>query len=149
MTESIVRKQLHRQFVLQERVIMPPGRTLSKEEGRMLAKAMMEESEQLAGKGSSSDDPLLNSAVGDTVVLENQISKKIVTMNQKQNKAENVEAAVAAMRAERLPAEGKQATAAVRQAAARLFDKDKGAEHAMIRKQRAKRAERVPVKKDK
>ena len=81
----------------------------------MLAKAMVEESEVLAGKGASSDDPLLNAAVGDYGGAGKQRFQKIVTVNQRQNKAENVEAAVAAMRAERLPAEGQPPLPYVRQ----------------------------------
>lgn len=88
---SIAAKQVHRQELLQPRLALPAGRTVSLEEGRRLAKLVHDEEDRLQSEATH----LLQQRESNAVVLEESVSKRILLLRQKQNKKANVKAAVA------------------------------------------------------
>ncbi|KAG5476846.1 hypothetical protein CUR178_04032 [Leishmania enriettii] len=88
---SIAAKQVQRQQLLQPRLALPAGRTVSLEEGRRLAKLVHEEEDRLQSEATH----LLERKEASTVVLEESVSKRILLLRQKQNSKANLKAAVA------------------------------------------------------
>lgn len=140
MSEALARKQLHRQGVLQQRVVLPAGRIISKEEGRAAARKDTEE----VGKWLGDDSDASASAAPSAVVLESSVSKKIVTLRQKHNKRENLSAALASFRDDQIVANLVDSSS-VRKAAAKLYAKD-AVQHDAIRAERNRRAVQGPAK---
>lgn len=91
MSHAIALKQLHRQAMLQPRLALPAGRTVSLEEGRRLAKLFNEEEERVTTQTAQ----MLEEVAESPVVLEESVSKRILIHRQRQNKEANVKAAVA------------------------------------------------------
>ncbi|CUG90854.1 Hypothetical protein, putative [Bodo saltans] len=137
MSEALVRRQLNRQAALQQRVILPSGgRVVSKEEGRAMSKKQVEENNIIAGAADS--------AAPSTVFLENEVSKKIVTLRQRQNERGNLKAHMDAFR-EDLKVAKLVDTTDVRAAATKLYAKNH-TNYSAQRKERARRAVEGPVK---
>jgi hypothetical protein len=140
MSEALVRRQLTRQSALQQRVILPSGgRVVSKEEGRAIAKKQAEETNTINAPADS--------AAPSTVFLENDVSKKIVTLRQKQNERGNLKAHMDAFR-EDLKVANLVDTSDVRAAATKLYAKNH-TNYSAQRKERARRAVEGPVKSNK
>lgn len=99
MSSSIAARQIHRQMMLQPRLALPAGRTVSFAEGRRLAKLVAEEEEKVEAVTSAAAHPshpeALHSSKSAAVSLEENVSKRILLLRQKQNKEANVRAAVA------------------------------------------------------
>ncbi|CAD2221354.1 hypothetical protein AGDE_00424 [Angomonas deanei] len=83
-------KQIQRQATLQPRLSLPAGRTISLEEGRRLAKLVNDEEERIQTGATQ----LLDEALGSSVQLESDVSKRIILLRQKQNHAANITAAL-------------------------------------------------------
>lgn len=133
MSESILKKQLHRQLVLQERLPASQGKIVTKKETKA-AKHLEEEALQ----GSVAQN------TSSAVVLESDVSKRIVTMRQKNDTTANLDAAMEVFREDRIE-EGLVDTRAVRNAAERLYSKGNHYSQA-LKAERARRATNGPAK---
>lgn len=135
---DLLEHQIHRQATLQPRMALPAGRTVSLEEGQRLAKLYLEEEQRVAAKEKS------HAKKGDgVVVLEENVSKKIVLLRRQQNKEANVAAAVAyAHRQKQQHQRVLQAveTEKVLEVAQKMHRKDAGTHEAHHRRQRAKQS---------
>lgn len=103
----------------------------------------------MAKKQAEAHDSSLAATAGDTaapstVFLENDVSKKIVTLRQKQNERGNLKAHMDAFH-EDLKVAKLVDTTEVRAAATKLFGKNH-TNHSAARKERARRAVEGPVK---
>ncbi|GET89624.1 hypothetical protein, conserved [Leishmania tarentolae] len=136
---SIAAKQLHRQQLLQPRLALPAGRTVSLEEGRRLAKLVHEEEDRLQSEATH----LLEVKEASPVVLEENVSKRILLLRQKQNSKANVRAAVAyANRLHHKSAVQAEDAAKMRVAAARVLRPSSSMGSACL-KQRRQRAQQT------
>ncbi|KAL7697497.1 hypothetical protein N2W54_006013 [Lotmaria passim] len=132
---SIAAKQVHRQELLQPRLALPAGRTVSLEEGRRLAKMVHDEEDRLQSEATQ----LLEQKASNAVVLEESVSKRILLLRQKQNKKANVKAAVAyANRLRSKSAVQPEDEAKMRDAAARVLRRS--SHEGGVLKQRRQRA---------
>ncbi|EAN89139.1 hypothetical protein C3747_97g257 [Trypanosoma cruzi] len=135
---SIVTKQLLRQSTLQPRLKLPAGRVVSLEEGRRLARLVHEETEQTDAANLAAVE---NRSLNSPVVLEEEVSKRILLLRQRSNKAANIKAAVAYAQRSKVPsAVGKMGTE-VREVAVKLLRKDSSARGAL--KERHERTKRT------
>ncbi|CAJ1013573.1 hypothetical protein, conserved [Leishmania lindenbergi] len=115
---SIAAKQVHRQQLLQPRLALPAGRTVSFEEGRRLAMLVHDEENRLQSEVTH----LLEVKEASPVVLAESVSKRILLLRQKQNGTANVKAAVAyANRLHRKSAVQPEDAAKMREAASRVL----------------------------
>lgn len=121
MSLDMAMRQLHRMTVLHSSAsVLPGGRVLTAAEGKALAqKALAEqfESRQSTFEGGDADEAFaLPEDEGtaqaaaraahssrSTVLVEDSVSRKIVTMRQRQNKKENTHKAIEKIKADRLP----------------------------------------------
>jgi hypothetical protein len=139
---SIAAKQVHRQELLQPRLALPAGRTVSLEEGRRLAKLVHDEEDRL----QSAATQLLERKESNSVVLEESVSRRILLLRQKQNKKANVKAAVAyANRLRSKSAVQGEDGAKMRDAAARVLRRS--SHEGTVLKQRRQRAEQTKKQK--
>ncbi|KAH9577677.1 hypothetical protein LSM04_005897 [Trypanosoma melophagium] len=121
--QGVVAMQLLRQSTLQPRLKLPAGRIVSLEEGRRLARLINEEAKH---NDTALTGALENKSVNSPVVLEEQVSKRILLLRQKNNKAANVKAAVAYAQRSKVSNKMVETGAEVRDIAVKLLKKDKG-----------------------
>ncbi|RNF01445.1 uncharacterized protein Tco025E_08580 [Trypanosoma conorhini] len=126
--QSTVAKQLLRQSTLQPRLKLPAGRIVSLEEGRRLARLVHEEEEHTAAANVGAVE---NRSLSTPVVLEEQVSKRILLLRRKSNKAANVKAAVAYAQRSKGPSAVEKVGSEVRDIAVKLLRKDGSARGAL------------------
>lgn len=135
---AIAAKQVHRQQLLQPRLALPAGRTVSLAEGRRLAQLVHEEENRLQSEATN----LLERTEATPVALEESVSKRILLLRQKQNTKANVKAAVAyANRLHRKSAVKAEDASKMREAATRVLRPSSATGSTGLR-QRRQRAEK-------
>lgn len=119
MSLELAQRQLHRLTALHSSAsVLPGGRILSAAEGKALAQKALGEATKGEGDNTTADVFTLTSDEGtaaaaaraahnsrSTILVENAVSRKIVTLRQKQHKEQNIENAISKIKNDRLPAE--------------------------------------------
>eukprot|EP00744_Colponema_vietnamica_P021059 GILI01030018.1.p1 GENE.GILI01030018.1~~GILI01030018.1.p1 ORF type:complete len:183 (+),score=28.05 GILI01030018.1:64-549(+) len=117
MSLELAQRQLHRLTALHSSAsVLPGGRVLTSAEGKALAHKALgannHESDEVIGSdvfGLTSDEGTVAAAARaahnsrSTVLLENDVSRKIVTLRQKQHKKQNIQHALEKIEKDRLP----------------------------------------------
>jgi ABC-type uncharacterized transport system ATPase subunit len=129
MSEELLRRQLQRQEVLQPVLVLPGGRVVSIEEGRSIAKGHIQSVRADEAEGPEET----------FVVLEPEVSKRVVLTRQSLHSGQNVKNAVVRIRQEqsqrRVVAENANQA---RRAAAKILCRDASSFEA-VRKDRRRR----------